>query len=232
MSAISVIMITWRDIMIKCNLAVLMAERKMSIQDVADKTGLSRTTISALVNENGKGIQFETMDILCRLFNITPGDLFTYFHFETLFSFIIKRNQKRDPIVSSEISLKNVKDIIGIMAANLRTPDIENVQSELVLEVDVQAQIESDMSLFKGNINMDLEVQLNKKNEVCGFSYIAASEEFSKFMRGLSYSQSGFIIASFFVETANFFNEIPGVNGIDNNSSIAEKIREFSRPRK
>lgn len=199
--------------MIKCNLAVLMAERKMSIQDVADKTGLSRTTISALVNENGKGIQFETMDILCGLFDITPGDLFTYFHIETLFSFIIKRNQKRDPIVSTELSVKNFNDI---MAANLRTPGIEKVQSELVLEVDVQAQIESDMSLFKGNINMDLEVQLNKNNEVCGFSYVAGSEEFSKFMKGLSYSQSGFIIASFFVKTVNFFNEIPEVNGLDN----------------
>lgn len=62
--------------MIKCNLAVVMAERKMSIQDVANKTGLSRATISALVNEDGKGIQFETMDVLCELFNINPGDLF------------------------------------------------------------------------------------------------------------------------------------------------------------
>ncbi|MHA0855889.1 helix-turn-helix domain-containing protein [Paenibacillus sp. CMAA1364] len=64
--------------MIKCNLAVLMAERKLSIQDVADNTGLSRTTISALVNENGKGVQFETMDTLCELLKVTPGELFSY----------------------------------------------------------------------------------------------------------------------------------------------------------
>lgn len=64
--------------MIKCNLGVLMAERKLSIQDVSDKTGLSRTTISALVNETGKGIQFDTMDALCELLKITPGALFSF----------------------------------------------------------------------------------------------------------------------------------------------------------
>ncbi|MFK4167678.1 helix-turn-helix domain-containing protein [Paenibacillus lautus] len=62
--------------MIKCNLRVLMAERKLNIQDVANKTGLSRTTISALVNENGKGIQFDTLETLCYFLKIDPGELF------------------------------------------------------------------------------------------------------------------------------------------------------------
>lgn len=53
-----------------------MAERKLSIQDVADRTGLSRTTISSLVNENGKGIHFSTMDILCEALKIKPSQLF------------------------------------------------------------------------------------------------------------------------------------------------------------
>lgn len=64
--------------MIKCNLAVLMAERGLKIQDIADRTKLSRTTVAALYHNTSKGIQFDTMDSLCKLLKITPGELFSY----------------------------------------------------------------------------------------------------------------------------------------------------------
>jgi putative transcriptional regulator len=64
--------------MILCRLAVVMAERKLNIQDVADMTGLSRTTVSALVNGNGKGVQFDTLDTLCNKLNCNPGNILVH----------------------------------------------------------------------------------------------------------------------------------------------------------
>lgn len=55
-----------------------MAERELNIQNVKDQTTLSRTTISNLVNNYSKGIQFDTLAQLCTLLNCTPGDLFSY----------------------------------------------------------------------------------------------------------------------------------------------------------
>lgn len=64
--------------MLKCNLAVLLAERGLSVSDLSEQTGLSRNTLGALVNNTGKGIQFDTMDAICQYLDINPGELFTY----------------------------------------------------------------------------------------------------------------------------------------------------------
>lgn len=68
--------------MIKCNLAVLLAERNIKISDLARKTGISRTTITALFYNQSKGIQFDTFDTLCTFLKVTPNDLFTQELFE------------------------------------------------------------------------------------------------------------------------------------------------------
>ncbi|WP_241681477.1 helix-turn-helix domain-containing protein [Ligilactobacillus salivarius] len=64
--------------MIKSNLAVLMAERGLKIADVYNDTGISKTTLMALSENKGKGIQFETIDKLCNYLNISPQDFFVY----------------------------------------------------------------------------------------------------------------------------------------------------------
>ncbi|EZP77585.1 helix-turn-helix domain-containing protein [Parageobacillus genomosp. 1] len=60
---------------VRNNLRVLMAKHKMNIKDVHEKTGLSRTTISKLYNEESTTIAFETISKLCELFNCDIGDL-------------------------------------------------------------------------------------------------------------------------------------------------------------
>ena len=64
--------------MIKCNLSKLMGIHKMSIQDVHEQTGLNRATISNLYHEKVNRIDFETLEKLCKLFNVGPGDLFEF----------------------------------------------------------------------------------------------------------------------------------------------------------
>lgn len=60
---------------VKNNLRILMAKHKMNIKDVHERTGLSRTTISKLYNEESTTIAFETIYKLCQLFDCDVQDL-------------------------------------------------------------------------------------------------------------------------------------------------------------
>lgn len=61
--------------MISCHLSRKMGEHKMKIADVARKTGLNRSTITALYNESATRVDLETIEKLCKLFNCEVGEL-------------------------------------------------------------------------------------------------------------------------------------------------------------
>lgn len=65
-----------RQTVIKCHLARLMGERKMSVSDVARETGLHRNTVTLLYKETAKQVDIETIDKLCELFDCQVADLF------------------------------------------------------------------------------------------------------------------------------------------------------------
>ena len=58
-----------------CTLSTLMGKARFNIQDVHDKTGLSRTTIAQLYHDKATRVDFETIEKLCSLFNCTVADL-------------------------------------------------------------------------------------------------------------------------------------------------------------
>lgn len=64
--------------MIKCHLSRILGEKRMSIKEVHEKTGLSRNTISNIYNEKAKMIDLDTLDKLCKLFSCTVCDLLEY----------------------------------------------------------------------------------------------------------------------------------------------------------
>lgn len=64
--------------MIRCNLAVLLAERNLKITKVSKDTGISRTTLTSLSNNYSQGIQFETINTLCNYLRIHPEQLISY----------------------------------------------------------------------------------------------------------------------------------------------------------
>lgn len=68
--------------MIYCNLAVLLAERRMRISKVSVDTGISRTTLTALCQNVMKGVQTDTVNELCMYLNIGVGELFSFFPFD------------------------------------------------------------------------------------------------------------------------------------------------------
>lgn len=68
------------------NLSVLLAERRLTLSRVAQDTGLSRTTLTALTGRDARGIQFDTLNRLCQYLKVTPGDLFIYLPFDLALS--------------------------------------------------------------------------------------------------------------------------------------------------
>lgn len=69
--------------MIRNRLKELMAERGLKASRIAnDIENLSRNTINSTVNNNGKMIQFETINLLCQYLGVTPSDFFEYLPFD------------------------------------------------------------------------------------------------------------------------------------------------------
>ncbi len=61
--------------MIKSNLAVLLAERKMRVADLVKETGINKSTLYKLYNDGSVRIDFETIDKICTALKISVGDL-------------------------------------------------------------------------------------------------------------------------------------------------------------
>ena len=61
--------------MVRVNLSRLMGEKRVKIADVERDTGLSRTTITRLFHEKATRLDFDTLEVLCRYFEINVGDL-------------------------------------------------------------------------------------------------------------------------------------------------------------
>lgn len=56
----------------------MMADRKMSLNELSEKVKMTNVNLSNLKNGKMKGIRFETMDAICKVLNCQPGDLFEY----------------------------------------------------------------------------------------------------------------------------------------------------------
>ena len=64
------------------NLAVLLAERRLTISKVSRDTGISRTTLTALAGRSARGIQFDTLNALCQYLKVGPDALLAYLPFD------------------------------------------------------------------------------------------------------------------------------------------------------
>lgn len=56
--------------MITCNLGKILKRRNINISKIAKETGISRTTITALIKGHSNGIKFETLSTLCEYLDI------------------------------------------------------------------------------------------------------------------------------------------------------------------
>ncbi|MEZ4826425.1 MAG: helix-turn-helix transcriptional regulator [Bacteroidia bacterium] len=60
------------------NLDVMMAKRKMKLNELADKVGISITNLSLLKTGKARGIRFGTLEAICGALNCQPGDILEY----------------------------------------------------------------------------------------------------------------------------------------------------------
>ena len=60
------------------NLDVMMAKRKMSLIELAEKVGITNANLSILKNNKAKSIRFSTLEAICRELECQPGDILEY----------------------------------------------------------------------------------------------------------------------------------------------------------
>ena len=64
--------------MIISNLAVLLAERKLKVADLVRSTGINKSTLYKLYNDESVRIDFETIDKICIALDVGVGDLLIF----------------------------------------------------------------------------------------------------------------------------------------------------------
>lgn len=57
------------------NIDVMLARRKMSVTELAEKVGITIANISVLKNGKAKAIRFSTLEAVCRALECQPGDI-------------------------------------------------------------------------------------------------------------------------------------------------------------
>ncbi len=64
--------------MIIVNLDVMMARRKMSLNELSERVGITIANLSILKTGKAKAVRFTTLDAICRALNCSPGDILEY----------------------------------------------------------------------------------------------------------------------------------------------------------
>lgn len=60
------------------NMDVMMAKRKMSLNELSARVGITLSNLSILKNGKAKAIRMETLEAICIALNCQPGDLLEY----------------------------------------------------------------------------------------------------------------------------------------------------------
>ncbi len=60
------------------NLDVVMAKRKMSLNELSEKVGLTLSNLSILKTGKAKAIRFSTLEAICNVLECQPGDILEY----------------------------------------------------------------------------------------------------------------------------------------------------------
>lgn len=60
------------------NLDVMMAKRKMSLNELQNRVGITLSNLSILKTGKAKAIRFETLEAICKALDCQPGDILEY----------------------------------------------------------------------------------------------------------------------------------------------------------
>ena len=60
------------------NVDVMMAKRKMSLNELSERVGITIANLSILKTGKAKAVRFSTLDAICRALDCSPGDILEY----------------------------------------------------------------------------------------------------------------------------------------------------------
>lgn len=60
------------------NVDVMMARRKMSSQELAERIGITAANLSVLKTGKAKAVRFSTLEAICKALDCQPGDILEY----------------------------------------------------------------------------------------------------------------------------------------------------------
>ena len=60
------------------NLDVMMAKRKISVNELAQEIDITMANLSILKNNKAKAVRFTTLDAICKALKCQPGDILEY----------------------------------------------------------------------------------------------------------------------------------------------------------
>ena len=60
------------------NLDVMMAKRKMSLNELSEKVDISLANLSILKTGKAKAVRFSTLEAICEVLDCQPGDILEY----------------------------------------------------------------------------------------------------------------------------------------------------------
>lgn len=64
--------------MIRVDLDVMMARRKMSLTELSARVGITMANLSILKNGHAKAVRMSTLEAICKALNCQPGDILIY----------------------------------------------------------------------------------------------------------------------------------------------------------
>ena len=64
--------------MIIVNLDIMMARRKISLGELAEKVDITPANLSILKTGKAKAIRFSTLEAICKILDCQPGDILEY----------------------------------------------------------------------------------------------------------------------------------------------------------
>ena len=59
-------------------LDIMLAKRKMRLNTLAERVGITAQNLSILKNDKARAIRFDTLNKLCKVLDCQPGDILTY----------------------------------------------------------------------------------------------------------------------------------------------------------
>jgi putative transcriptional regulator len=67
---------------IRVELDVMMARRKIKLQELAEKVGITAQNLSVLKTGKAKAMRFSTLEAICKVLECQPGDILVYINDE------------------------------------------------------------------------------------------------------------------------------------------------------